>query len=76
MFKTAFEQYKASRTEKKHKIAAAETTPLNQSVPTLTQSLLAAMNPESEILTLQKQIEEKSQAVRDKWYNYQRQLEE
>jgi hypothetical protein len=75
MFKSAFDDYKAKRAEKRQKLSEAETKIVTQSVPAVAAVLFASVNPETEILTLQAQIEDKSQAVRDAWYGYQRELE-
>jgi hypothetical protein len=75
MFKSAFDAYKATRAEKRQKLSETETKITEQSLPAVAEALFASVNPETDILSLQVQIEEKSQAVRDSWYDYQRQLE-
>jgi hypothetical protein len=75
MFKSAFDDYKAKRAEKRQSLSAVETKIIEQSLPAVNDALFTSVNPATEILSLQTQIEEKSQEVRDSWHDYQRQLE-
>jgi hypothetical protein len=76
MFKSIFDEHKARRAEKRQQLVEEETAIVEKLLPALTRALFEKFNAaNTEMLSLQTQIKEKAQRVREEWTDYQKEVE-